>query len=68
MDSHEIAEQARILSHRRYAEVIDSNRYLLDEARNMPGRAIDEHGGTVGHRMSAFAHKGVASNLSADAE
>lgn len=51
MDSHEIAEQARILSHKRYAEVINTDRCLLDEARDMLERAIDEHGGTEGHRM-----------------
>lgn len=51
MNSHDIAEQARVLSHQHYAKIIEGNRCLLDAAREVLAHGINDHGGTEGHRM-----------------
>lgn len=51
MNSHDIAEQARVLSHQHYAKIVEGNRCLLDAAREVLAHGINDHGGTEGHRM-----------------
>ena len=50
VDSHEVAEQYRILSHGLYAEAIRRNPALLTEAKAKIDRQVDA-GGTTGHRL-----------------
>lgn len=57
MDSHEIAERARLLSHRHYARVVDEAPEFVASARALIDRAIAEHGGTSGHQMWALLLK-----------
>jgi len=56
MDSHEIAERARLLSHQQYARVVDEAPELVASARSLIDRATAEHGG---HQM--WAHRVVSS-------
>jgi hypothetical protein len=51
MNGHDIAERARLLSHRRYAEVIDSNPDLIMQAREAIAVSISHGGGTMGQDL-----------------
>lgn len=49
--SHDVAERARLISHRIYAEQIELQPQLIDEARGFLERGIAENGGTMGHNL-----------------
>jgi hypothetical protein len=51
IDSHQIAERARLLSHRLYAERLGKDPALLDAARAAMGRIAATGEGTVGEKV-----------------
>jgi hypothetical protein len=53
IDSHDIAERARLLSHRLYATRLEMDAGLLDAARSVIEGRIRGGGGTIGERVWA---------------
>lgn len=51
MNGHDIAEHARLLSHRRYALVVDADADLIDEARIAIEEALTKDGATTGQKL-----------------
>ena len=51
IDAHDINEQARVLSHRHYATVIDQRPELIEQARSLLSHCIPKDGGTPGQRL-----------------
>ncbi len=51
LDPHNIAERAKLLSHRIYAAAVDANPDLLTDAVTLIDRGISDGGGTIGHYL-----------------
>ena len=51
MDSHEINERFRLLTHRRYAEVVDDRPDLLEQARKVVDEQIRSRGQVLGKQI-----------------
>lgn len=51
MDSHEINERFRLLSHRHYAEVVDERPDLLERARTIVDQEIESRGDVLGKQL-----------------
>lgn len=51
LDPHDIAEHAKLLSHRIYATAVDANPDLLTDAVIFINRGISTDGGTIGHYL-----------------
>ncbi len=50
IDAHKITEQASLLSHRFYAELVEEDRTYIDRARNLIASEVNTTCGTIGEQ------------------